>query len=583
MRIINRAILISLSIITITCRLGFSQSEWLEAQGNIRTDTLTFSKDILDTGGFPATPVEGQLFFNYSGTPQLYYYNGSEWKSMGRGGPKEIGTIIVAASDTPLKSERADYVCSGTNDQNTINAAIAACTVGGAVYLLEGTYNISGPIQLISSTLDKGKSIIGAGKGITKIVLKRVLNNNAAVKITNVDHITIKELSIVYEVGCAATMAGIWLEADDSLIKNVRISGFEVGILLGRSGQALRNTIVNNEILPYYQSYGISNIFYADTVAGNVRNNIISNNIIDGIYSPIALYFSNAAAFENNIISENIITNCAGILISNGENNIVSGNISAGGAITITGYNNIIRNNILENCASGISTYVSYGSSVNHYDNISHNLLKQVNSPIRGTGGSELISGNIIHDSESGSGILSYDLNFCALNNMFTNYGNLSAIECQPYLYNISNYIADNFIYGAGYQNKMESYWSQIRQEDGASLQTNLYCMSLLPKKFKPANLPFTPETDLNSYFNFFSTKTGNTNLTLINGKRPGDLLIISNACPVLRTLTIDEATNANCNLGCSPYPCKRVLGPGDAIELIWNGQKWLELQYSNN
>lgn len=70
---------------------------------------------------------------------------------------KQIGdieghTLVVAASNS-LDPARADYRCSGTDDQNTINEAIAALpTAGGRIVLLEGTYTLSGAVVYNNAT-----------------------------------------------------------------------------------------------------------------------------------------------------------------------------------------------------------------------------------------------------------------------------------------------------------------------------------------------------------------------------------------------------------------------------------------------
>jgi len=77
------------------------------------------------------------------------------------GGP----TLVVAASNAKYPS-RADYVCTGTNDQTTINAALAALPVnnagqkGGRVLLTEGDYSLGGTINVASF-----QSLHGTGWG----------------------------------------------------------------------------------------------------------------------------------------------------------------------------------------------------------------------------------------------------------------------------------------------------------------------------------------------------------------------------------------------------------------------------------
>ena len=73
-------------------------------------------------------------------------------KSSGGGGGitkfARPATYVVAASNS-VDTTNADYICTGTNDQNTINTAIAALpSSGGQVLLLDGTFSISGSINI---------------------------------------------------------------------------------------------------------------------------------------------------------------------------------------------------------------------------------------------------------------------------------------------------------------------------------------------------------------------------------------------------------------------------------------------------
>jgi len=91
--------------------------------------TLAAGKSLTVTGGisFPASPTEGQIYYR-TDTKQLYVYANAKWQA-----DRSTATKIVAASDSQNK-EKADYVSTGTADQTTINAAIAALpATGGSV------------------------------------------------------------------------------------------------------------------------------------------------------------------------------------------------------------------------------------------------------------------------------------------------------------------------------------------------------------------------------------------------------------------------------------------------------------------
>ena len=67
-------------------------------------------------------------------------------------------TLSVAASDsTELSKTQADYVCDGVNDQEEIQAALAALPEGGTVVLSDGTFNCAGVIAPAAGTTLSGQ------------------------------------------------------------------------------------------------------------------------------------------------------------------------------------------------------------------------------------------------------------------------------------------------------------------------------------------------------------------------------------------------------------------------------------------
>lgn len=58
-------------------------------------------------------------------------------------------TVVVAAVDaSDMSKSKADFICSGVDDQNVINQAIAVCADGGRVLLTEGSFICSDTIVL---------------------------------------------------------------------------------------------------------------------------------------------------------------------------------------------------------------------------------------------------------------------------------------------------------------------------------------------------------------------------------------------------------------------------------------------------
>ncbi len=79
-------------------------------------------------------------------------------------------TVVVAASDASDRSKKkADFQCSGINDQDIINLALAelplGSTVGGMLVLTEGTFFLNGPIDVSR----KNVYIQGRGHDVTTL------------------------------------------------------------------------------------------------------------------------------------------------------------------------------------------------------------------------------------------------------------------------------------------------------------------------------------------------------------------------------------------------------------------------------
>ena len=72
-----------------------------------------------------AAADKGNIFYNNTDNT-LYFYDGETWEQLGAGGGageglKAVATKIVAASNTPDADTRADYVCTGSADQQDRN------------------------------------------------------------------------------------------------------------------------------------------------------------------------------------------------------------------------------------------------------------------------------------------------------------------------------------------------------------------------------------------------------------------------------------------------------------------------------
>jgi hypothetical protein len=185
-------------------------------------------------------------------------------------------TIVIAASDSSEKSKaQADYVCDGIDDQVEINAAIAALPTtgnvnlpghgeatdvnqGGNVLLLEGSYNLTAPIDA------SGKSNVTLeGIGPASIIYNSATDGSNAIQAINTgspkNRIVIRNLTVL---GNASSGDGIHL-------REINYQKIEDVYCLSNGG------------------HGIA--ILGDTEAGNAENKIITNvqclfNKLDGLH-----------------------------------------------------------------------------------------------------------------------------------------------------------------------------------------------------------------------------------------------------------------------------------------------------------
>jgi parallel beta-helix repeat protein len=303
------------------------------------------------TGGttFPASPVEGQMFYR-SDTRQVYVYTGSRWQA-----DRTTATLIVAASDSANK-EKADYICTGTNDDVMIETAIAALPAGGGIlHLLEGTYNISNEVNITSNV-----KMVGAGPS-TVLKLAAVGTTMDVIDVASAQNVIISSLRVDGTSGTGGTQNGIYFAstaASSSVVAvevhNMRNDGFKMG---APKSITIKDSIFRNNI-----GNGI-NIY--DGSYGQVVNNISRYNGLSGLYS--------SGGAENWVIDSNIFSNnTTGIWVQDSWRNIISNNQSVlntqGFFSSDCSYSQIIGNRFGDNISSGIN----FGG---YYNSISDNQV----------------------------------------------------------------------------------------------------------------------------------------------------------------------------------------------------------------
>ena len=293
-----------------------------------------------------------------------------------------VATKIVAASNS-LDKTRADYVCSGQNDQTEINSAISDLGVtGGRVLLLEGTYNITGPINLASLV-----ALVGQGAGTVLRIPDGFNANLNVVSALNVNRV---------------------------LVQNLRIDGNKANQTAG----VMRGIYFNSTTFSKISSCWIENMRgHGIFLYSSSNNNTVNGNICQGNgYHGILLYSSS----NNNTVNGNICQGNGyhGIHLYSSSNNTVNGNTCQGNGnhgiyLSSSSNNNAVTGNTcLENSQSADNVYDNIRLTSSDYNLVAANVCRRgtlTNKPKYGINVSNAacnrncIHGNDLYDSGSTS------------------------------------------------------------------------------------------------------------------------------------------------------------------------------------
>lgn len=561
----------------------------VESGGELKTDTFTFNEQ----AGLPANKA-GQVVYS---ADKAYVSDGTDWNLVGGG--RTIATRIVGvdkaplgtynAGDSLLTNKTADYICDGADDQAQIQAAIDALgSNGGAVYLLEGTYNISASINMASNV-----ALIGTGSAT---VLKKSSSSVfAVVYAESVSNILVSQLAIdgARTYGAGVDFVSVtYSKVDKIWVKSLKETGsyYKAGVCLMDSNY---NIITNVTITDFN--------FEPDSTAGNgiellvgSSYNIVSHNYISQC-NRCSLVVGGLS--YNNIISDNIITGATsmsgsvydGSIWVLGDNNIVRNNVvynNATSGIEIAGKNcTVSGNSVSNNLGTGISLveYDDHGVLYTPINTVITNNMVSSNTDdginIYSSDGGNTISGNMLYDNggsaTSYNGIYIREVSGNNDNNLIAGnyiYDTLPAASAGGYGIKIdansdNNYLTANYIDGAGYLDAAGTYDRRINDlgtntrytgKDKITLEQTIY------DKNEPDGLgKYKPV----SYAVMISTGGGQQ---IADGKNQGDILILESAANNVQINGANIAKN-------------ETLDPGDTLKLIWNGTKWLEIAYADN
>ncbi len=275
-------------------------------------------------------------------------------------------TVVVAAADSKNKAA-AHYVCDGTDDQEEINAAIQSlpapgtCNIrgsgeveepsqGGCVLLLDGTYNITAPIDL------SGKSnVVLMGLGPNTVINNLATDGSHAIQAINPDtapknRIVIRDLLVQ---GNPSSGDGIRLEN-----VNYPTIAFVFAIYNGENGiYILRSAAPENRVVIGCQTLfnGLDGIHLANSHEITIVGCHSEENDRYGVYAENSLnIILTGSSIEDNY-------GAAAIYLDSVRGSSITGNVIEGGsaaAIYITGSPNTriaITGNVIESAERGIS------------------------------------------------------------------------------------------------------------------------------------------------------------------------------------------------------------------------------------
>ena len=515
----------------------------------------------------PSSPQAGQIYYDDSENA-VKYWDGEKWVSLSGGKDKSVATVIVAAKDSldtyddagTKKNDKADLTCQGTNDEAVIQQAIDSLpSEGGAVYLLEGTYNLSNTININKDNV----SLIGAGRGT-------VLKESSSM------------WTIINASGTSSDpLVGI-------LISQLKVEGEEIKFNYVENS-VITKIWVENVAGGVFGGYDCKHIIFSENSlkassgpGGHLwveDSNILANNIFEGL----ELWFSSNS--NNSIAEGNIFTipvmYWISVIYNQGDENIIMGNIIHNSIEDGIGLFFGTKNNIV--CANNIFDVKSSGITVEGEENlISSNLIHLLSSNnAKGIYltdyNKNLVVGNSIKQEANTYPLYlsKSDENLIASN--YLDYSGTSIYGIYIDSDSSDNYLVGNqLITTSNPPRKIEDNGTetQYTQKEKITIERQEVSLSSNPATLEVATTP--------RGYVFFDTGGSNILLgdpannidAIVDGKAIGDTLILEG--PSSGKVTVKNGANTKLH-------ADRELEAEDTLTLLWNGEDWLEIAYSDN
>lgn len=252
-------------------------------------------------------------------------------------------TTITISSSTSKHMLTADYYCSGTNDQTVINNAISALpSTGGKIVLLEGTYNISGQINVNKPNV----TICGMGNS-TVLNCKQGIWGIAATQ----PNFTVANLKITFDTYNSTSIC-IYASGSRCKFENLDLSNAVYGINCGGGHSIIHNVTAtdNNINIHLGSAYNIvSDCYSEDAKETGIRVEGICN-IVTGCH------ISDAGTY--------------GILVTSGGGSKVADNIIIRDSYSDSQYSIYVTSSAYNSCTDNVmigKNYTNVGGTTNSF------------------------------------------------------------------------------------------------------------------------------------------------------------------------------------------------------------------------
>ncbi len=550
----------------------FAQQDNLEVKGTLKCDSLTIQGGTSD----PSSPVKGTLFYR-SDKKKFFIFDGENWQKIGGGGiDKTIASQIVGTASSKCDS---DQTCDGTSDQEEIQQAIDDLGNNkGAVYLLEGTYNLDGSIALNNtSPLDSNKSIIGTGAGT---MLKDVVGLSSVIRV-ECSNILFSQFRIKGFNNITTYIFSGDVDASHSnIIDTLWFEDIHFGSVELMGSPPAHDWIICESY--FYNSNQGYSIF-----SGAERCIYCSNIFQDIPRLPIFVWGSGSIVSFNSIRQD----------ISSKKGNLYSGKKSIA-----------LGNNVLNNVAGSLNTcsifsedtsvvtgnYASLSSRGMYSDLLTFNSLDSNDYGVRNDAKKISIFGNLIYESGA---ITGQGLAICFYPDVFNNPP-LGCLISSNFIYDSAatgnfnygiyinsgadTYLVGNLIFGSAYYNPTASSPVERRIYDNGTSTRYTDKLKITLQKGEYTHTGTT--ISLSGPASYLRLNPSN-NITVKRIKKsdntlnfsPGDILILENAAD---TYTVSmKQIGGNLRLHANSVDLEK----NDTLTLLWDGKYWIEIGYSNN